>query len=264
MTFPKDTMRPAVRASIWVGVVASLTCAAGFRIALATGAETEKAPQVDPAPCFAAITANEDDRIVATCGALIDNDKTAKADRLKALLARAEVFRRKDETDRAIADYDAVLRIDPTLADIFNARGELWWKMGDRPKALSDFAAAIKLSPDHPAAKANYNRLGLELERLGAQMAVAGKPSFSCSGARRPVERAICANPDLADLDRQIDVLNDRLVREATAENPRAGRELTRQQVEFIARRNASFGRPGYDLQKEMRERLDHLMAIGR
>jgi hypothetical protein len=28
-----------------------------------------------------------------------------------------------------------VLRLDPTLADIFNARGELWRKKGDRPKA---------------------------------------------------------------------------------------------------------------------------------
>lgn len=92
---------------------------------------------------------------MVACGALIDNDKTAKADRLKALIARGEVLARKDQTDRAIADYDAVLQLDPTLADIFNARGELWWKKGDRPKAVSDFAAALKLNPDHPAARAN-------------------------------------------------------------------------------------------------------------
>jgi tetratricopeptide (TPR) repeat protein len=49
-----------------------------------------------------------------------------KADRIKALIARAEVYDRKDMIDRAIADYDTVLRLDPTLADIFNARGELW------------------------------------------------------------------------------------------------------------------------------------------
>ncbi len=95
-------------------------------------------------------------------------------------------------------------------------------------------------------------------------MAVAGKPSFNCGSAHRPVERAICASPDLADLDRQIDVLNSKLVRAASAENPRAAHELQRQQADFIAQRNAAFGRPGYDLQKALRERLDHLLAIER
>ena len=34
-------------------------------------------------------------------------------------------------------------------------------------------------------------------------------------------------------------------------------------QDDFIAQRNAAFGKPDYDLQKAMRERLDHLLAIG-
>jgi Tfp pilus assembly protein PilF len=49
-----------------------------------------------------------------------------------------------------------VLRLDPSQADVFNARGELWRKKADRPKALQDFGAAIKLNPDHAVAKANY------------------------------------------------------------------------------------------------------------
>ena len=55
-----------------------------------------------------------------------------------------------------------------------------------------------------PTAKANYKSLAQELERLGAQMAVAGKPSFNCATSSRPVEKAICADPELADLDREI------------------------------------------------------------
>ena len=64
---------------------------------------------------------------------LIDNEKTPKADRIKALIARAGAYRAQGQIDRAIADYDVALRIDPTLADIFNARGELWRRKGDRP-----------------------------------------------------------------------------------------------------------------------------------
>src|SRR5581483_1472834 len=229
----------------------------------ATGADTGTVPPVDPAACWAAITAGDDDKVTADCGALIDNEKTAKADRIKALVARAAVFARKDQLDRAISDYGEVLRLEPQ-ADIYNSRGELWWKRGDRPKALADFGAAMKLNPDHPTAKGNYKRLAEELERLGALMAVAGKPSFNCATARRPAEKAICASPELANLDRQINAVNTKVVRDATADSPRAGRALQHEQDEFLTRRNAAFGHPDYDLQKAMRERLDHLLAIER
>jgi tetratricopeptide (TPR) repeat protein len=101
--------------------------------AFATGAETAKDLQIDPAPCLAAAAANDDDKIVPLCSSVIDNEKTAKPDRIKALIARAGTFERKEMYDSAIADYDAVLRLDPTLADIYNARGELWRRKGDRP-----------------------------------------------------------------------------------------------------------------------------------
>jgi tetratricopeptide (TPR) repeat protein len=228
-------------------------------------AASEPADQrIDSAPCVAAMMANDDDQIVAICSPLIDNEKTLKADRIKALTARAEVYDRKDQIDRAISDYDTVLRLDPKLADIFNARGELWRKKGDRPRALGDFGAAIKLNPDHATAKANYKSLALEVERLGAMLAVNNRPSFNCATARRAVDKAICGNPELANLDREINAVNTKVVRQATGESPRAGRAVQREQDDFIARRNAAFGRPDYDLQKAMRERLDHLLALVR
>lgn len=78
------------------------------------------------------------------------------------------------------------------------------------------------------------------------------------------MEKAICTNSELASLDREINAVNAKVVREATSDSPRAGRALQREQADFIARRNASFGQPDYDLQKAMRERLDHLLAVGR
>jgi len=230
----------------------------------ATGADTGSVPPVDASRCMSAMSAGDDETIVGECGALIDHEKTGKADRLKALVARGGAYARKGEVERAIADYDAALRLDPSQADLFNSRGELWWKKGDRPKALADFAAAIKLKPDHPTARGNYKRLAQELERLGALMAVAGKPSFDCATARRPVEKAICANPELANLDRQINAVNSKVVRDATADSPRAGRALQQEQDRFLSQRNTGFGRPGYDLQKAMRARLDHLLDIER
>lgn len=229
--------------------------------AFATGAEPGKDdPQVDPAPCLAAAAANDDDKIADLCTPLLASEKTARPDRIKALIARAGVFERKEKYSDAIDDYDTVLRLDPTLADVFNARGEVWRKKGNGPKAVADFAAALKLNPDHAAARANHRSMAQELERLGALKAVAGKPSFNCAAARRPVEKAICARPELADLDREVYGSYVRAIQEAR--DPRAVRLLKRQQDEFIARRNAQFGKPGYDLEKAMRERSRQINGI--
>ena len=256
-------MQPSFTALIAALVVACVVSQFLTNCAFAATAEgTEE--QIDSAPCMAAVTAREGDRIIADCAPLIDNDKAAKADRIKAAIARAAALEHREQIDRAISDYDLALRLDPTLADIFNARGELWRKKGDRPRALSDFGAAVKLNPNHAAARANYKSLSLEIERIGAMIAVNNKPSFNCARARRPVEKAICANPELANLDREINAVNTKIVREAGKDNRSAGRAMQREQDEFIARRNTEFGRPDFDLQKMMRQRLDHLMALDR
>jgi tetratricopeptide (TPR) repeat protein len=218
--------------------------------------------QIDSAPCTAALNAADDDKIIASCGALIGNDKAPKVDRVKAAIARAAAYDRKGEIDRAIGDDDIALRLDPTQAEVFNTRGELFRRKGDRVHALSDFGTAVKLDPNNAMARANYKSLSLEIERIGAMMAVNNKPSFNCAAARRPVEKAICGNPELANLDREINAVNTKVVREAAAKDPHAGRAMQREQDEFLARRNAEFGKPDFDLQKAMRERLDHLMAL--
>ncbi len=256
-------MRSRAAASIRNATLAALLGALSPHAAGATGADTPTVPQVDPAPCVAAVNANDDDTIITACGPLIDNEKTARADRIKALIARAGVFIRRDLIDRAIDDDSTVLRLDPALADIYNARGELWRRKGDRPKALADFGAALKLNPDQPAAKSNYKSLAQELERLGALLAVNDKPSFNCATAKRPVEKAICGNPELATLDRQINAVNTRVVRDAGRANPGGGRTLQREQDDFLRQRDTAFGRPDYDLLKVMRARLDHLLAVG-
>jgi tetratricopeptide (TPR) repeat protein len=141
----------------------------------AAAPEPPPQPPVDAAPCMAAISASDDDRIVAVCGDLIDNTRTLPPDRLKALIARGSVHARRDQTDRAIADYDAALKLDPAQAALFNSRGELWRRKGDRPRAIRDFAAALRLDPGLDAARDNHKALALEIERLGADMALRSK-----------------------------------------------------------------------------------------
>jgi tetratricopeptide (TPR) repeat protein len=225
----------------------------------ATGGEAA-GPQVDIAPCLTAAAADDMDKANAACAAVIDNEKTAKSDLVKALIARGALLARHDQIDRAIADDSRALQLDPTLADILNARGELWLKKGDKPKAVQDFGAALKIDPNHEQARANHKAMAREIERIGAQMAISGKPSFNCARAARAVEKAICANRELADLDREVFAANARVIREAR--NAGEAKNLQREQDEFIARRNAAFGRPGYDLKKAMQERLQRLNGV--
>ena len=254
-------MRVHVRALLIFAAVSWGALATG---AGATGTEPALDPQLDPAPCFVAIAAHDEDRIMAACSTLIGNQKAAKGDRIKALIGRAAVFSSRNQVDRAIADYDSVVWLDASLADVYNSRGELWRKTGDRRKALADFDAALKRNPNLVAARANYRDLVLELELLGALMAVYNKPSFDCARARRPVEKAICADPKLANLDRQITAVNAKVIDRAGTSRAPAGRVLKREQDAFVAHRNAAFGRADFDLLKTMRARLDQLLAIER
>jgi tetratricopeptide (TPR) repeat protein len=228
--------------------------------AAGTPAATGSEVAIDPLPCLAAIAANDDDTIISRCDSLIGNEKNTKPDRIRAALARAAAYDRKQQYDRAIADYDAALQLDPVQADAFNHRGEVWRKKGDRPHALADFGAAIRLNPEHSSARGNYKSLAQELERLGAQMAVSNRPSFNCATAKRAVEKAICADPGLAKLDRDINDIFLRVI--ADQKSRRDALALTQQQRDFIAKRNASFGKRGYDLRLAMEARLKALTGV--
>lgn len=129
-------------------------------------------PVVDPAPCLSAISANDDDAVIEKCAALIGYAKALVPDRIKALAARAAAYARKDQADRAIADYDVALTLDPRRADLFNARGALWRQKGDRPRAVQDFSAALRLDPQNDTARSNLRALALEIEKIGADMAL--------------------------------------------------------------------------------------------
>jgi tetratricopeptide (TPR) repeat protein len=228
--------------------------------AAGTPAATGPEVAIDPLPCLAAIAANDNDAIISRCDSLIGNEKNTRSDRIRAVLARAAAYDRRQQYDRAIADYDIALQLDPAQADAFNHRGEVWRRKGDRPHALADFAAAIRLNPEHSSARANYKSLAQELERLGAQMAVGNRPSFDCATAKRAVEKAICADPGLAKLDRDINEVLVRVI--ADQPNRRAALALTGEQRDFIARRNASFGKRGYDLRLAMEARLKALTGV--
>jgi tetratricopeptide (TPR) repeat protein len=51
------------------------------------------------------------------------------------------------DRDRAIADFDEAIRIDPNHANAFNSRGNAYYAKGDRNRAIADYDRAIAINP---------------------------------------------------------------------------------------------------------------------
>src|SRR4051794_4700807 len=68
----------------------------------ATGGEPAAVAQIDVAPCLAAAAADDLEKAGPACATVIDNEKTEKPDRIKALIARGALYARHDQIDRAI------------------------------------------------------------------------------------------------------------------------------------------------------------------
>jgi tetratricopeptide (TPR) repeat protein len=61
----------------------------------------------------------------------------------------------KGDYDRAIADFNKGILLDPTRAVAFGNRGLAYVKKGDNNQAIADFDAAIRLNPDDARAFCN-------------------------------------------------------------------------------------------------------------
>jgi len=69
---------------------------------------------------------------------------------------RGVEYARKKEFDKAIADHDEAIKLDPKDAFAYNNRGSAYLAKSDYAKAIEDFDMAVKLNEKF--AEALYNR----------------------------------------------------------------------------------------------------------
>lgn len=79
-----------------------------------------------------------------------------------ALMRRGNCYEAKHDLERAIADYDQALRLDPKNAAAYDNRAIALEARGDRDDAIKDYNEALRLTPRN--ATAYLNRAGLFLE----------------------------------------------------------------------------------------------------
>ncbi len=74
---------------------------------------------------------------------------------------RGVVYGMKGEVDRAIADFDKVIALNPKDAKAYNNRGFAYIKKGDKDQAIADFRKALEIDPSDQNAKNNLKALGV-------------------------------------------------------------------------------------------------------
>lgn len=90
-----------------------------------------------------------------------------KPTRYRAYYNRGVVFGEMGQFDRALADYDKVVALNPSYYDAYNNRGVVLTKMGLLEKALVDYNQAIALDPSRY--EAYYNRGNLLSRSTGSK-----------------------------------------------------------------------------------------------
>jgi tetratricopeptide (TPR) repeat protein len=178
---------------------------------------------------------------------------------VKFITNRADVYNHMGQYDRAIENYDRALSLNPAFSLAYYNRGVAYRGKGDLDNAIADFEQALRIDPHMDIAAEMLAKTREERDRRR----LAGpplRPSFDCATATLAVEKAICADPQLAKLDRQVDEAYKAAL---TKLNRRSAARLRRDQRAFIAKRDKEFGRADYHFGRELEKRLAKLRAMG-
>src|SRR5262249_1621776 len=93
---------------------------------------------------------------ISGCTAAIQSGRWSGKRLATAFLNRATAYDEKKDDDRAIADLNEAIRLNPQFAGAFNNRGVTFRGRKDYDRSVADFSEAIRLDPKY--AQAFFNR----------------------------------------------------------------------------------------------------------
>ncbi len=150
----------------------------------ATACTTTNAPP-DFAQCKGGPGTTDDARL-AGCTAVIEAERQTDEARSDAYFSRAKLFLSKKDYDRAIADLDQTIRLEPKAVGALTLRGMAYSNKGDYDRAIADYTKALELYP------------GLGMATGGLTEAREAKARLA-GGQKRGDPRAWCDGKALAD-----------------------------------------------------------------
>ena len=97
-------------------------------------------------------TTNNPDLSIQHCTKAIDSKRLSGMQLARLHYNRGLEYSTKGQADRAIADYDAAIRLAPKYGDAYVGRGNAWGLKNDGDRAIADFDAAININPQDKTA----------------------------------------------------------------------------------------------------------------
>ena len=104
------------------------------------------------------------DTAIAACTRAIASPRFKGRDLVRLYYNRGIEYDEKRDYDRAIADYNEVIHLDPIYAKAYCDRGNAWRNKGDLDRAIADYNEVIRLDPKDAKA---YNSRGIASRAKG-------------------------------------------------------------------------------------------------
>ena len=122
----------------------SLICSAVWLASLSISAGAQAQASGDWAACMDQGEAFSPDVIISGCNNVIQSgEETSKL--AEAYCSRGIAYAKKREYDRAIADYDKAIDLNPKNAKAYYQRGYVYDIKGERDRAMADYNQAMRL-----------------------------------------------------------------------------------------------------------------------
>src|SRR4029078_10631349 len=110
------------------------------------GVDTAASAQGKSDEDLCASAANNPDLAIQHCTRAIDSKRFSGMQLARLHYNRGLEHATKGQADRAIADYDAAIRLAPKYGDAYVGRGNAWGLKKDSHRAIADFDAAININ----------------------------------------------------------------------------------------------------------------------
>ncbi len=99
------------------------------------------------------------DEAIAACTRAIDSDRYGGRQLAALFNNRCSEWNGKQESDKAFADCNEAIRLNPNHAMAFYNRGISWERKNDLQRALADFQKSSELAPSDPNCRKGVERV---------------------------------------------------------------------------------------------------------
>jgi lipoprotein NlpI len=108
------------------------------------------------------------DVAIEACTRAIASGQLSQPNLASTYMNRGVEWRHKGDDDRALADYNQSIKLNPSNSVVYNDRGNVWVDKGQYNQAIADYDQSIRLDPTYAKAFTNRGVLRLNNQEYAA------------------------------------------------------------------------------------------------